>query len=169
MRAGVIGVVRHEGELLFESAGVFVDRLDANDFYLASIRIIRGGTEFESGLVFAMSEEDLFPVFIGLDKVFKDLPDRSYRCEELFPDYFEEGDEIHFVLSHPFDWEIDYRQMYAEDQIAIQLAPYAEELLNMEDDTTDEYERKSEQYILRYSKLLSHFKFPPNPILRRIE
>jgi hypothetical protein len=169
MRAGVIGVVRHEGELFFESAGVFVDRLDANDFYLASIRIVRDVAEFESGLVFAMSEEDPFPVFIGLDKVFKDLPDRSYRCEELFPDYFEEGDEIHFTLSHPFDWEIDYRQMYAEDQIAIQLAPLVEELLSRDDEESIEYELLSQRYCIESERLFSHFKFPLNPILRRIE
>lgn len=169
MRAGVIKVVVHNGEMFFESDGILVDRLDANDFYLADITVMRAGAMFEFCPVYTANEADPFSKFVGLDELFKDMPDRIYDCDELFPDYFEVGDELHFILSHPYDWDINYRQMYAEYQIETQLGPLAEELLNRDDEDSIEYELLSRKYVREYESLLSHFKFPPNPILRRIE
>ncbi len=165
MKAGTIKVVAHGDELFFECMGVLLDTLDADDFYNASIKIWRDGQEIDKGTVLEIGPFSL-PIFGGLTEVMAEFPTKA-DYSRLFPDYFEAGDEIQFVLSHPFDWEIDYRNLYAEDEVAKKLSDFQARLDSM--DADEEWLAEHEIYMQLFSKELSLFKFPEKPIWRRIE
>ena len=164
MRAGTIEVVLHDGELFFKSCGVLLDKLEASDFYMANLSINRGGSLIDTGLVFLIRDT---PIFDGFHKVLKEFS-HKFLNDVIYPDYFEEGDEIRFVLSHPFDWEINFRELYAEDEVAARLADIVERISDFDLDS-EEAEVEADNYSMIFQHELSHFKFPPNPIWRRIE
>lgn len=167
MRKGKIQVVLHNGELLFRSDGVLLDKLEAHDFYYAKIVVSHNGKETDSGVVHEIGTHAQAPIFEGLQKMRDGLAVnvKNMYCHALLPTYFSEGDEISFEIDGGFEWEVDFKKSYAMQQVIKKLQPLSNQVGAIVDDA--EYEREHHKYVQKLEEEFASFVFPPRIIFRR--